>query len=472
MEIARREHSGVPWESVLAQIITWHHEFPTGGDTCTEADALDVVLAAITSQRLDLLEVGVGTGAYRVRRTGENFRLLHCWDPSVEVADMFLERRAAPSGLPDLSDVEQQWITTRPVGSRGSPPKEVLQAATERATAAIQAYRLAIPEGQVPDSFPLGDGMTAGDMISVLAVVMGIASLAEETARRLSRLETTLVHMSMSRLAEILAEMCPAISEEHRALAVERLTYQIGRSCRTSPLVPHGDTVIICPPLVTPRAVDPIMLRSAAHDSKAFGAIGLRQGGRASAWADWLRTTPGVLVAERVPVVRGDGRSAGDLDVVVVDPEQHVGLCLEIKWPIEALTLTEVNKVETWVTSASHQLDRVRGELRSGEAEARFPRDWPAFESLDWTWCVGTPQQLCLRPVPVPNMFSTSLRYVHALGSPPGLNALVGVLRNPDLPVRGVHFRVGRKSLSLGRHLVHMEVIGIDASTQWRPRFV
>ena len=470
MEIASGVTSDLPWESVLAQLVVWHHKFPLGKGPCSEDDAVEVAVLAAEAQHLDRLESGVRTGAYRVRLAGGDFRVRHSWNASVEVADAFLEQAAVPAELPELSETERRWISTRRVGSRTGPPPEVLRAAVNRAAKAIEAYRKAVPEGQVPDSFPLGDGMTAGDMVQVLAVIMGTASLCEQTAHRLSRLESTLAHMPVSRLMDILAELCPAVAEAHLDLAVERLTYRAGRSCRTSPLVRHGDTVIICPPLVTPRAVDPIMLRSAANDHRSFGQIGREQGDRATAWAEWLRTTPGAVVAERVPASRADGRSAGDLDVVVVDPAKRVGLCLEIKWPIEAVTLPEAMKVEEWATSAARQLDRLRTELRAGTAAARLPGGWPPFESIDWTWCVGTPQQLCLRPLPVPKMHSTSLRYVQALGTPPGLDTLLEVLVRPDLPAEGVHFEVAKRSFPVGRRQVHLDALGLSVD-RWRPRF-
>lgn len=127
-------------------------------------------------------------------------------------------------------------------------------------------------------------------------------------------------------------------------------------------------------------------------------------------------------------------------------------------------------KVENWTTSAAHQLDRLRAELRAGMATAHLPGDWPPFESIDWTWCVGTPQQLCLRPLPTPEMHATSLRYVQALGTPPDLSTLVGVLVKPDLPVEGVHFEVAKRSFSVGRRQVHLEVLGMSVD-RWRPRF-
>ncbi|MET8740763.1 hypothetical protein [Streptomyces sp. NPDC004728] len=470
MEISAGVTTDLPWESVLAQLVVWHHDRPFGTGTCSERDAAAIVLAAAAAQRLDLLEAGMRSGAYQVRMTRGDFRVRHRWDASAEVADMLLEHDARPTRVPELSAVERQWISTRPVDSRSGPPPEVLHAAVQRAAATIEVYRQSVPEGQVPDAFPLGEGMTAGDMISVLAVIMGIASLSEQTAHRLSRLEATLVHMPASQLMAVIAEMCPNVPEVHQALVVERLTYRSGRSCRTSPLIRHGDVVIICPPLVTPRAVDPIMLRSAAHDSRGFGRVGREQGERATAWATWLHATPGTLVAERVPATRPDGRSAGDLDVIIVDPVRCLGLCLEIKWPIEAVSLHEVMKVENWINSAAEQLNRLRGELRASTATAQLPPGWPPFDAIDWTWCVGTPQQLSTRPLPVPDMHATSLRYVQALGTPPDLNALVTALTRPDLPTKGVHFDVMKRSFPVGRRQVHLDALQVR-TTCWRPRF-
>ncbi|MER6691348.1 hypothetical protein [Streptomyces minutiscleroticus] len=470
MEIAAGLTSDLPWESVLAQLVVWHHQLPVGTGPCSESAATEVTALAALAQHLDRLETGVRTGAYQVRLSGGRFRVRQRWDPSIEVADMILAEAATPAHLPELSETERRWISTRPANSRSGPPSEVLRAAVDRAAETIEAYRQAVPEGQIPDTFPLGEGMTAGDMAQVLAVIMGIASLCETTAHTLSRLETTLAHFRVPQLMGLLAALCPSVSAAHRALAVERLTYRPGRSCRTSPLIQHDDIVIICPPLVTPRAVDAIMLRSAAHEPRGFGSVGREQGERAAAWAEWLRATPGALLAERVPATRADGRSAGDLDVVVVDPARRTGVCFEIKWPIEALSLAEAMKVENWVTSAARQLDRLRGELRAGRAAVQLPDGWPAFDSIDWTWCVGTPQQLCLRPLPVPEMCSTSLRYVQALGTPPSLDALTDILVRPDLPLEGKHFKVIRRSFPIGRRQVQLDAIGVSTDL-WRPRF-
>lgn len=88
---------------------------------------------------------------------------------------MLLAEAALPTQLPKLSETERRWISTRSGSSRKGPPFEVLRAAVDRAAETIEAYRKAVPEGQVPDTFPLGEGMTAGDMVQVLSAIMAVA---------------------------------------------------------------------------------------------------------------------------------------------------------------------------------------------------------------------------------------------------------------------------------------------------------
>ncbi|MET8376749.1 hypothetical protein [Streptomyces microflavus] len=470
MEATAGIETDVPWAGVLAQLIEWHHELPVGEQDLDEATARELAVAVVGLQTLNLLEASIRAGGYEVRRSRDAFKVRHRWDPAIEVADMHLERGAKPLDVFRLSDSERRWISTRSVDSRSGPPLEVLAASVERVSNELAAFRQAAPEGHLPDSFELGDGLTVGAMVRVLAVLMGVASLCEHTAHRISRLESTLAHLQMSELRAVLAELCPTVSEEHQEAAVAQLVFRRGRSARTSPLVQHGEKVILCPPLLTPRAIDPIVLRSAAADFRSFGSVGRAQGDRAVAWAEWLRGVPGLLVAERVPAFRADGKPAGDLDVVAVDPVLRIGLCVEVKWPIDAVTSAEVMKVEDWATSAGRQLDRLRGELSSGVATPELPAGWPAFDRIQWTWCVGTPQQLCLRPLPVPDMSVTSLRYLLALGQPSGLPPVLDILRMPILPTAGVHFWVERRSVPVGSRRVDLDAIGV-APYRWRPRF-
>lgn len=110
--------SDVPWESVLAQIITWHHEIPVGKGPCEDVEAADICLAALEATRLDNLRGTLRAGGYEVRRRGNAFRIRHRWNPAVEAADAFLEHATTPANLPGITSVERAWIRSRPRASR------------------------------------------------------------------------------------------------------------------------------------------------------------------------------------------------------------------------------------------------------------------------------------------------------------------------------------------------------------------
>ncbi|WP_146223251.1 hypothetical protein [Nocardiopsis sp. L17-MgMaSL7] len=468
MEFARGIDTEVPWETVLAQIITWHHELPLGEGACDSEDALEICIAALASARLDNLEGTVRAGGYEVRRRGNAFRVRFRWDPAIEAADMHLEQAAHPTSLPELSSTEREWIRGRSRTSRELPPPEVLHAAAQRAQSAIDIHRQALPEGTLPDTFRLDEGLTVGHATAVLSVIMGLASLCESTAHILKRTETTLAHIHRDKLSEMVADQLPTVPSEHVEATIERLTFKKGRSCRASPLAEVQGNVIVCPPLITPRAVDTIILRSSAYDPNRYGPIGQRQGRRAEKWKDWLGEIPGVLVSERIRARRQDNRIAGDLDVVAVDPQQRRGVCLEVKWPIDAISLPEVIKIEDWVKSASAQANRLRTELTSGEATVQLPHGWPKFSDIDWTWAVATPQQLCLRPVPFDDIHVTSFRYMTGLDAPSSLDQVIDILISPDLPVENIDFHIGTREFMIGHQKVVLDVIELQDKI-WKP---
>jgi hypothetical protein len=81
------------------------------------------------------------------------------------------------------------------------------------------------------------------------------------------------------------------------------------------------------------------IMRTGSPDAQVharFGPIGHQLGRQATGWAQWLARIPGVLVAEEVKLFTPDGRQAGDLDIVAVDPAEQLVLCMEIKSPIDA----------------------------------------------------------------------------------------------------------------------------------------
>ncbi|MDP9613106.1 hypothetical protein [Streptomyces demainii] len=462
--------SDVPWETLFDLVIRWHHEFPVGEGECDRETAFEVLTFALEFSRLEQLEYSVRVGAYAVRRRGNNFRVRHRWNAAREAADLYLEASARPKRILEITETEKRWANARPASSRRIPPVEVLKASADRAKNSIDAWREALPEGHLSDSFMLGDGLTLRDAKSLLAGIMGLASLCELAARSKSRLEPTLAHLGRQEMIDCLSGLCPDVSTEQIEDMLERLTYRPGRPARTSPLIEYDGKLVLCPPLITARAIDVIALRTAAHDASRFGRVGQNLRKRADAWATWLSNIPGVKVLERVKVRRIDGKPAGDLDVIAIDPTDGLGLCFEIKLPIDAVMRREVEKIEDWVKSAANQLDRIRAELASGGAVAKTPKEWPSLGDLDMAWGVGAPQQLSLTPVGVEDMFSVSLRYLLAAGEPTSLRSLVELLRCPDLPLRGLHFSEESLVYEVGRRKLLVDAVRLR-EFGWRPRF-
>jgi hypothetical protein len=322
----------------------------------------------------------------------------------------------------------------------------------------------------LPESFSLGDQLTVGHAIDLLAALMGFADLCTATANILQRTETTLVTMSTTTLSNLLMQLAPECTSAQVDNLLERLTFKDGRLPHYSPLVRAGDDAfIICPPLIGVRLVDPLVLRSAGYDPNRFGPIGKSLGDLATRWTTWLAKIPGALVAERIKVIYPNGRQAGDLDVLAIDPNTKTAICLEIKWPVDAWALTEVVKVEEWAEKAARQIARVRAGLASGETTAKLPARWPDLSDFTWTWAVGIPRQLCLRPLPEPDIEVTSLRYLLALGEPTNLEAIANALAKPDLPIAGEHFTVDRLTLPLQRGTIHLDVLIMDPAKPWIP---
>src|SRR5690242_1590916 len=138
---------------------------------------MDICVATLEAARLDNLHNTIRGGGYQVRHRGNSFRVRHRWNPAIEAADIFLELATAPANLPDITPIERDWIRTRPLASRELPPTEILHASTQRARTAIDAYRRALPEGNLADSFQLDGGLSVGYAAAVLSAVMGFASL-------------------------------------------------------------------------------------------------------------------------------------------------------------------------------------------------------------------------------------------------------------------------------------------------------
>lgn len=462
---------GFPWESLMDRVLEWHYRYPLGTGECTEAAVDDAVYAAMQSLRIEPMEASIRTGAFRVKKTREAFRIVYRWDVSFEVADMYLERQVSPEPIPEPTEAELQWASGQPRETLNAfaPPTDILQSAMRRNAVAVYGWRSAYEEPSLPDDFELGDGLTVGTMASVLTGLMAMVELGELAHARIRRLGTTLCHAPYDVLVEWLARACNGLGRETIATAIQRLMAGPGRSLRTSLLVSNQSLVTILPLTMFPRAIDAIVLRTAASDPALYGPIGKRQGERAKAWALWLGQIPHVEVTERLKLREPGGKTIGDLDLLAVDLESGAGLVLELKWPIDALTLPEVMKTDDNILSACLQLGKVRRLIQDEGTPVKMPPGWPAFDEVNWTWGIGTPKQLYTGQLPEKEMFATSLRYVKSLGAPESLNAVINVLRNPDLPRLGHQYTIERMTVQLDQYVIHSDSIHI-LDAPWKPR--
>ena len=306
-----------PWESLVDRVAQWHYDHPLGTAEYSPADVHDAVSAAVKLTRVEPLEDGVRRGAFMVRRTGGGFRLRYPWDVSLEVADMYLERQARPGPLPGPTKAERQWAVgrTREKLNAFAPPAEILQIAMRRTGAAVDAWRAAQQDLPLPDDFELGDGLTVGIMTQVLACLMAIAELSELAHARVRVPGTILLHVRREELAGWLVTGCEGLSAALAETAVLRLMAGTRRSVRSSVLLPNGPFVTVLPLTLFPRAIEPVMLRTAATEHRRYGPIGEKQGDRAKAWGRWLKRIPGVKVAEGLKVRGASGRTLGDQGV-------------------------------------------------------------------------------------------------------------------------------------------------------------
>jgi hypothetical protein len=459
-----------PWEPLMDRMAQWHYSHPLGAAKYKETDLREALYAALEATRIEPIEAGIRAGAFQVKRRRKGFRVLYRWDVSPEVADMYLERQTHPGPAPGPTDAERQWATGRPWETLNTfaPPTDILQTAMHRTTTAVNAWQAAHQDPPLPDDFDLGDGLTAGIMAQVLAALMAMAELGELAHARVRRQGTTLLHVPHNVLVDWLTRACNEVTAATAATAISRLMTGPRRSLRTSLLVPNGPVVTVLPLTMFPRAIDAILLRTAASDPARYGPIGQRQGDRAKAWGLWLNEIPRAKVAERLKIRGHGGRTAGDFDLLALAPDTGKGIVFELKWPIDALTLPESMKTDDNILDACRQLGKNRRMLKAGEATVKMPPGWPAFSEVEWTWAVGTPQQLYSGALPEPEMFVTSFRYLKSLGNPGTIEALITALRQPDLPRLGEHYTVEKMTMRLGRYEVYYDTIHVHDTT-WAP---
>jgi hypothetical protein len=225
------------WDALIDFLISWHFKHPIGTSHCCEEDVSDAVGAAMTAMRLEPLAAALRAQAYRVRKTGSSeFRVSFKWDMGLEVADMYLERQAAPADLEEPAEKEKKWASEQSRNKLNPflPPDDVIIATMERTRRAVQAWRAVHQDPPLSDDTDLGEGLTVGTMAEVLAALMAMAELAEMAHSTARVRGATLQHSTEEALVEWLGRLCKNVQLEPAVKAINRLMAGPGKSLRFS----------------------------------------------------------------------------------------------------------------------------------------------------------------------------------------------------------------------------------------------
>jgi hypothetical protein len=294
--------------------------------------------------------------------------------------------------------------------------------------------------------------------------LIGMCALGDCYAQFLGWNQATLLGLPKAALIERLtAVTAEELDQASIEAFVDLMTFRPERHADPAhaPLVPWRDRLLLAPGLLSPRGIERTLLRSAAADPNRFGPVGQALGRQADAWADLFAGLPGIQAARRLQVSHLDGAVAGDLDIVAVDPLARVGVIVEAKWPIDALSIREGSKIEDWITKARAQLLQVRQGLEAGRVRVRLPAGWPEFSSIRWHWLVGTPQQLDGR-LGQPNadlIPALSLRLAEALPHDSPLAQFLKRLCDPPRPQQHEDYTVEQHEFRVGRYRVTADAL-------------
>ena len=428
---------------------------------------------ASTWFELDPIRVGCRTGDIKITKATPR----HVWVENrrraeIEVLDLVLEGVTVPvpnrEERPDRPDPITEWFLSRslaPAGSRDLPRRHpaafsLLNSLPEtiRARAWIETEDdLRIRGATVPGTIDLG-GLTFEQARACYAFLISQLRLNQIGAFHFGVPEALLWAVRPGNLEIGLSSR---VDPSAARAFIDMCTFVAGRSPISAPLIPSGDFLYVPAEIVSPVAYERTLLRAAAARPAAAGTLGNILGNRARRWAERLRTIPDCEVAEGLVVKDSTGRQLGDLDVVAWDAETRFMAIFETKWPVDAATLSESNKVDALFDKGGEQLQRLRSAIDQGAAVA-WPESWNVPAAKATSWWVGSAQQLDSRPDwDAPGIQTTSLRMIEQLLPANGLRDLIDRLTTFPLPRRGQDYDLVEHTVSAGALTIHYNALSL-----------
>lgn len=404
----------------------------------------------------------------RVRQDGRQFTLTMASVPDLEFLDMLLEQETSPSvPEPPSPRAANEWFSKRAFSGKFEDlDTATWEAVRKYARKLIRWQRGGLPEGMIDEDLQLTDSLTLGRSVDLYAILLALRIIADSAVRFLNYSEASLMSFTRERALQLLMEADSSIRQAEASEFIEMMIYRPGQSGHASstPFIPYRDRLILPPALVTTAGVERTLLRSIAADPGRFGSLGQRLGRLADRVGRVLGQVPGVVVAPRVKVARKDGTMAGDIDVLAVDAKRGRVFAIEVKWPVEALTLKEASKVDADVRRGAAQLQSLRRIILDSEANLLTHTE-AMSDRMEWSWFVATPGQLA--ETDIDDIYPTSLRHLRAMLPAKDLDDLEVRLR--QRPKLGEHFTIGRADFRRMGLSIHFDTIEA-AIARWGSR--
>lgn len=421
--------------------------------------AAEAVEFALRWSQLTTALIAVPAGHQGFESSGWRVRFPRTTDLRYEALDRRIGR---PFGLvPDLSSVQvemsllRDWAGQQTVGERPEMTNEVF-AATLRLAQRLRTQQA----GEFDPSFQVA-GFTLQEAHRLWDVIFGYAYVARLlTTASLDPASAVLTPTSASLARDL--QTRTGIGQDTVQEVLDFLTYVHGHhpDPAIAPIIARGSRLLVPLTLVTTSNFERNLLRSLALRTDLYGPVADERG-RAGAErvASLLSTIPEVLVTTRIEIRGPGGRTAGDLDVVAVDPKKRIGLILEVKWPAPPDHMIEILRVEAELQRGQQRLAQLKHGLTNGAVWVRgWPASWPSFQDVQWDWVVlgkdyfpGTRALIGheIRPI------SWDLLWARQADTLAGL--IEKLASEHDLPVEGRDFERVWHKMKVGRYDVEIE---------------